>query len=252
MLAGKKALVTGGAVRIGRDIVKALAQEGCGVVIHYRNSADAAEALCREIRESGGEAWTTAGELADPDSTSSMFREALDSAGSLDILINNASLFNKETLRASTDESVQREFRVNLFAPMQLTRLLADAMNPGSTWGHVINLVDRRVTGHDYACMPYVMSKKALRDFTELSAAELAPRIRVNAVAPGAILPAVVAGEVAPNPEVTPEPGGTALLDDDCTPADISRAVLYLLKSNGITGQTIFVDGGQHIIAQGC
>ncbi|HNX52612.1 MAG TPA: SDR family oxidoreductase, partial [Pontiellaceae bacterium] len=109
--------------------------------------------------------------------------------------------------------------------------------------GKIINLLDRRVTSHDTTCIPYMLSKKGLEELTKLAALDLAPGITVNAVAPGAILP-------PPKDSNNPawEYAGTIPLGKRPTPADIADAVLYLLKSDHITGQTIFVDGGQNLL----
>ncbi|MFT5239301.1 MAG: NAD(P)-dependent dehydrogenase (short-subunit alcohol dehydrogenase family) [Candidatus Promineifilaceae bacterium] len=246
-LSGKTALVTGAAVRIGRAIAEALAAQGCAVVLHCRHSRDEADALAVSIHEAGGEAHVVCADLADPQARARLIREALDAAGSLDILVNNASVFTRESLQASTDAAVAQEFEVNLFAPMSLTRAFAAAHaareKEVSAPAHVINILDRRVTSLDVDFFAYVMSKKALQEFTRMAAVELAPGIAVNAIAPGAILAPVFRGEGPAS-----EPRGAALLEHDCTPEDIVRAMNYLLSAKGITGQTLYVDSGQNLL----
>ncbi|MDA1044985.1 MAG: SDR family oxidoreductase [Verrucomicrobia bacterium] len=249
-LSTKTALITGGAVRIGRAITDALAAQGCAVVIHCRHSQAEAHRAVADIRAGGGEAHVVVGDLASPADCERLFAEALSAAGKLDILVNSASCFTRQTLLQSSAEAVAREFQVNLFAPMSLTRAFAAALNgragnllKGAPRGHVINLLDRRVTGLDTEFMPYVLSKKSLQDFTRMAALELAPHIAVNAIAPGAILPPIVDGGKSPG-----EPRGEAPLDYRCSPADIVQAVLYLLSAPAVTGQTLYIDSGQNLL----
>ncbi len=240
------ALVTGAAVRIGRAIALALFERGYCIVIHCRESVDDAEALQASIREAGGTAFVVQGDLADAGQRERLMREALAAAGRLDVLVNCASVFTRESLAGSSDASVAHEFEVNLFAPMSLTRtfaLMHAEQGPEAGSGHVVNILDRRVTSLDTQCLPYVLSKKSLQDFTEMAAVELAPRISVNAVAPGAILAPVLRGDGSGG-----EPAGDALLAHACSPEDVAGAVCFLVGSPGITGQTLFVDSGQNLI----
>jgi pteridine reductase len=228
-LYGKRALVTGGAVRIGAAITKALQAKGVEVVVHYRNSKAEAEALSP---------YTVQSNLESPEACSRL----IEQAGKLDILVNNASIFTKDTLESSTPERVQREFQVNLFAPMELCRTFAAQAGEGA----IINLLDRRIRCHDTTCVPYSLSKKGLEELTRLAALEYAPRIRVNAVAPGPVLPPP--GSAAENAR---ELAGFIPLDELPTPEEIAGAAVYLLKAGSVTGQIIYVDGGQHLLGNG-
>jgi NAD(P)-dependent dehydrogenase (short-subunit alcohol dehydrogenase family) len=228
-LQGKRALVTGGAVRIGAAITKALQAEGVEVVVHYRNSKAEAEALSP---------YTVQSNLESPEACSHLVEEA----GRLDILVNNASIFTKDTLESATPERVQREMQVNLFAPMELCRTFAAQVGEGA----IINLLDRRIRSHDTTCVPYTLSKKGLEELTRLAALEYAPRIRVNAVAPGPVLPPP--GSTVVNVR---ELAGHIPLDALPTPVEIAEAAVYLLKAGSVTGQIIFVDGGQHLLGNG-
>lgn len=236
-------------MRIGRAIVEALAARGCGVVIHYRHSRPAAEALAARLRREGARAWTVAGTLDRPAACAALMARAQRRAPGLNILVNNASLFNKESVLGMTAASLQRELQVNLLAPMLLTQALARQLAAGSgdgVRGAVINLVDRRVAGNEAGCTPYLLSKKGLRDFTRNAALELAPWMQVNAVAPGAVLPPPGKGVAAIR-----DLAGRTPLKHRCTPADVARAVVFLLESDAITGQTLFVDSGQHLLGAG-
>jgi len=225
---GKRALVTGGAVRIGRAIAGALAAEGAEVIIHFRNTRpDWPQAIQAD--------------LDDPAQCETLISRATEQFGPIDILINNAAVFNHSSILNSSHETVMKELQPNLLAPLALIRGFAQQ----TTTGKIINLLDRRITTHDTTCVPYMLSKKGLEELTKLAALELAPGITVNAVAPGAVLP-------PPEKEGDAdwEPAGTIPLNRRPAPQDIADAVLYLLKSDIITGQTIFVDGGQNLLGE--
>ncbi len=255
-LSKSTALVTGGAVRIGRAIVEALAARGCRVLIHYRRSRGEAEALAARLRKAGARALALAGRLDSDSACAALMDRAIQAAPELNILINNASLFNKESLRTMTPESLRRELQVNLLAPIVLTQALArhlvsaDARGSRASRtsaaglrGSVVNLVDRRVAGQEAGCVPYLVSKKALWDFTRIAALDLAPEMAVNAVAPGAVLPPPGKG-----PAAIRDLAGRAPLRHRCVPADVARAVIFLLENESMTGQALFVDSGQHLL----
>ena len=224
-LEGKRVLVTGGAVRLGRKMVEALQAEGASVVVHANRSVDEAGALSSQVVQ---------GRLPED------IPAILAAAGPLDILINNAAVFRKDRLPESTPERLHREFEVNLFAPLELIRLFAEQLE--GRRGAVINIIDRRYRSLDPSCVPYLLSKKGLADLTRLAALEYAPRIQVNGVAPGPVLPPPNGSEIAR------EASGNLLLDHAPTPDDVADTVLFLLKSSSITGEVICVDGGQHLI----
>jgi len=229
-LEGKRALVTGGAVRIGKAITQALQMAGAEVVVHYRNSEKEAKVLS---------SFTVQADLQSMADLPQLIKQA----GPLDILINNASIFTKDSLAGSTPERVQREFNVNLFAPMELTRSFAAQTERE---GAVINLLDRRIRCNDTSCLPYSITKKALEDLTQLAALEYAPKIRVNAVAPGPVLP-----PPGSSAESARELAGNIPLKNLPSTEQIAEAVLFLLQADSITGQIIYVDGGQHLLGNG-
>ncbi len=229
VLEGKRALVTGGAVRIGKAITQALQAVGVEVVVHYRNSRAEAEALSP---------LTVQADLQSMEECSRL----IEQAGPVDVLVNNAAVFTKDRLADASPERIQREFQTNLFAPMELTRRFAAQAEQGA----VINLLDRRIRCNDTTCVPYSITKKGLEELTRLSALELAPRIRVNAVAPGPVLPPPGSGA-----ESARELTGTIPLEDLPTPVQIAEAVLFLLQADSVTGQVVYVDGGQHLLGNG-
>ncbi|MBU0716583.1 MAG: SDR family NAD(P)-dependent oxidoreductase [Verrucomicrobia bacterium] len=246
-LKGKTALVTGGARRIGAALCKALAAEGCRVVIHYNRSAHAAEALAARLRRNGAQAWAVAGDFRTgdyrtgnyrmPRSADHVVRQAVAVAGKLDILINNAAVFDKQRLLRVTAEAIRAEWEVNLLAPLLLMQAFARRVKRG----RIINLLDCRIASHQSDAVPYSLAKKSLADLTQLAALELAPGITVNGVAPGPVLTADTIG-------ATREPAGPLPLKLRPSVQEVVKAVLFLLESDAITGQIIFVDSGRHLL----
>jgi len=249
------ALVTGGAVRIGRAICAALASRGCGVVVHYHRSEQEARQLVARLRGQGGRAFAVQGALDSQGDAECLIERACEAAQDINILVNNAAVFEKETLMSADEQKVLAGLRVNLLAPMFLTRgfaarLMKADMTESGIKGKVVNLLDRRIVGTEKGCLPYQLCKKALADFTRLAALEMAPSITVNGVAPGAILPPVGPAGSAEG-ETVVDYAGVVPLQRRCTPEDVAEAVVFLLESDAITGQVVFVDGGQHLRADG-
>ena len=233
------ALVTGGAFRIGRAICEMLADCGAHVIIHYRSSASGAAELQDQFDGRGVRSFTLQADLVSEEACRELIEQAAAFKGSLDILVNNAAVFRKDPLATTTADKLIGEFWPNLFAPILVTRAFAARAKPG----RVVNMLDRRVAGLDPSCLSYVLSKKALADFTRMAALDLAPDITVNAVAPGAILPPPGAGETYMEEHADPVP-----LERPCTPVDVAAAVRYLLCEDAVTGQVLYIDGGQHLV----
>ena len=231
-LTGKRALITGGAVRIGRTIADALTDAGVEVIVHFQTSEKEAQAFWPNVIQA---------DLNDPAQCETLIERAVEEFGQIDILVNNAAVFHQTSLMDSEHETVMAELQPNLLAPLALIRGFAKQ----GTAGKIISLLDQRITGHDTTCIPYLLSKKGLEELTKLAAIDLAPGITVNAVAPGAVLP-------PPQDVDDPswEPAGTIPLEKRPTPEDVAEAVLYLLKSDSVTGQTLFVDGGQNLLGE--
>jgi pteridine reductase len=237
-LAGRTALVTGAAKRLGRAIALALAQQGVNVVVHYHQSERAARDLCEEIERVGASAWPLQGDLFDIQETQQLVEQAISQAGPLDILVNNASIFDKETLWETSERSLGRNLQIHTVAPLVLARAFARQGQPG----HVVNLLDTRVTTYDREHASYHISKRALLTLTRMLALELAPRIAVNAIAPGLILPPAGLDEGYLQKLTHTNP-----LERHGDPADVAEAVLFLLRSRFVTGQILYVDGGYHM-----
>lgn len=239
-LNGKTAIVTGGALRLGRAICEALASRKCNVVIHCRHSSSQAQTLSEELGRRGVHSVVVRGDLSSEHGCRSVMKQAARSAGRLDILINNASVFGCDRLVDVTEERMLEQLRINFVTPALLMREFIKQ----TARGKIINMLDRRVAGNEAGCLAYLMSKKALAELTRSSALELAPGITVNGVAPGPVLPAV--GKHLAKDK---RQAGHVPLGRKPTPEDVAEAVIFLLEADAITGQVVFVDGGQHLLA---
>lgn len=237
-MTGKTALVTGAAKRLGRAIALALAQQGADIVVHYNQSEEAAQALCAELKSMGTSAWKLQADLSDADQAQALFQAAATRAGPMDILVNNASIFDRETLWETTGPSLWRNLQIHSLAPLTLARALAEQHRPAQ----IVNLLDTRVTAYDREHASYHISKRVLLTLTRMLALELAPTVTVNAVAPGLILPPAGQDESYLEKLAHCNP-----LNRYGNPRDVADAVLFLLHGRFITGQVIYVDGGYHM-----
>jgi NAD(P)-dependent dehydrogenase (short-subunit alcohol dehydrogenase family) len=238
-LPGVTALVTGAARRLGKAIAIGLASSGADLVLHYNRSEDEAAATAEEARSLGVRVALAQGDVqADADAI-------LDSAGDLApvrVLVNSAAAFPEDTLADVTPEGWNHTLAVNVTAPMFLTKAFADRLPDGEE-GVVINLSDWRVSRPYPDHFSYTVSKGALDTFTVAAAGALAPRIRVNGVALGAILP----------PKGKPSEylkglAGTLPLERVGTADAAVSAVLFLIENDFVTGATVPVDGGAHLV----
>jgi hypothetical protein len=232
-------LITGAAVRLGCVMADTLARAGWNVVVHANRSTTSAQALCLRLAAFGGHAWPVAGDLLAADGPERVFNAALASAGHVDALVNNASQFARQPLAAATSGDFERLWRINTLAPVRLTQLLAAHLADRHATGCVVNLLDQRIAYPNAGALPYLLSKKALEAFTFSSALELAPAVRINAVAPGAVL--------MPTGEESKEPAGTFPLNRSPSAEQVADAVRYLLEAPAVTGQILYVDSGQHL-----
>ncbi len=237
-LQGRTALVTGAAKRIGRAAALALAERGCNVVVHYNQSRLHADSLCDEIRQRGVSAWPVSCDFTKPAEVDGLFGTVLAQAGPVDILINNASIFPVETLEQTTSRSICENMLIHAAAPLTL----AKAMARQNRLGHIINMLDTRITVYDRQHVSYHLSKRTLLTLTRILALELAPKIAVNAVAPGLALQPEGEDESYLQKLASSNP-----LQRYGSPEDVVDAILFLLQSRFITGQVIYVDGGYHM-----
>lgn len=241
-LAGRTVLVTGAARRIGRVLALSLAGAGADLVLHYRASATEAESCAAEIFAAGGKAALVQGDLADAGVAARLLELAARPFGPVDILVNNASIFEPGGLADTDGEIWDRNQAVNLRAPYLLARACALALPPGRS-GDIINLNDWRALRPGGDHLAYTISKVGLHGLTMSLAVALAPRIRVNEIALGAVLPPAKAPA-----EYIHEIRRAIPLDRWCKPEEVAHAALFLLGNPGITGQTVYVDGGRHLV----
>ena len=238
-LEGRTALITGGARRIGRETALALAEQGVGIAIHYNRSEGEARRLAAEIELKGVKAWTVQADFRRPQEYQSLIaRTRAVTGGSLDILINNASIFPAERLGELTWPGFSADLQVNAWVPLTLSRDFAR----GLARGGIINLHDTHLKGFDFQHSGYILSKHVLAELTRMMALELAPNVTVNAVAPGLILPPPGQDE-----RYLKEHAHLLPLKKHGLPRDIAEAMIYLLQADFVTGQVIYVDGGRHL-----
>jgi len=238
------ALVTGGAVRIGRAIALRLASEGYDVAIHvHRLDADA-DVTRAEIEALGARAVILPAELSDPQAVAGLMPAANAQLGIVSLLINNASEFHPDAVGNLDAAQWDRHFAVNLRAPVFLAEALAGQLGEQRT-GCVINLIDQRVLKPTPHYLSYSLTKNALWAATKMLAQGLAPRVRVNAVAPGPTL-----ANVRQSEDDFARQRAAVPLGHGPTPDEIAEAVLFLANARSVTGQMLTVDGGQHLAWQ--
>ena len=232
------ALVTGGAVRIGRAISTALAEDGYRLVIHYNSSSGPADELVDEIRGKGGEAVAIAADLADTDAVRRLAEKAVAAFGGIDVLVNNASVFPAERLEETDEALWDHTIAVNLRAPFFLIRHLAATLRERR--GVVINMADLAGIQTWGAYAAHGISKAGVIHLTRVAARSLAPEVRVNGIAPGTVLPP----ESMSDEEIR-QLAERAPLKKNGSPDDVVRALRYLLQADFVTGETLVVDGGR-------
>lgn len=232
------ALVTGGPRRIGRELVRACATAGYDVAVHCRREDDDARAAVAEVRALGRQAAAFACDLADEGAVSGLIARVVAALGPVTLLVNCASLFRNDAFHQLERNSWDEHLDINLRAPLVLSRDMAAQ----GLQGQVVHILDQRVLapGPDY--FSYTLSKAALWSATRMMAIELAPRIRVNAIGPGPVLANPDQSPADFEAEAASTPLGRAV-----DPADIGRALTYLIGAASVTGQMIAVDGGQHL-----
>jgi len=238
-----RALVTGGAVRVGRAIALGLAHAGFDVLVHYHASAEAAEATADALRAAGANVASAPADLTRPEQIVRPFDAADEAFGGLDLLVNNAAIFPRVDPLEATADDWDRVFALNARAAFLCSQEAAKRMERGA----IVNILDTGASQAWPAYVPYVASKAALASVTRGLAAALAPRIRVNGVAPGPVLlPESADGEA--DREAA---GRRTALGRVGAPEDVAAAVVYLAGADYVTGEIVRVDGGQHLRFRG-
>ena len=238
-LAGRVALVTGAGHRLGRAIAVALGADGAHVAVHYHESAEPARATVKAIEDAGGAASAFRADLRDAGAAAELPKDVVNACGRLDVLVNSAASMMRTPLDTVTPAQWDEVFTLNLRAPFFLSLAAARAM--GERGGVIVNISDHMGFESWPAFVPHGVSKAGVAAMTRALAGALAPRVRVNAVAPGAVLPP----EGWPAAEQERYAGETPLARIG-TPDDVIAAIRYLIEATYVTGETLFVDGGRH------
>jgi pteridine reductase len=238
-LTRKVALVTGGARRVGAAISTSLSHAGAHVVINYHNSAQEAEALKAELERGGARATTFRADVSKPAEIQMLFAHIADDIGRLDVVVNNASLFESAPILQITEEMWDRVIDTNLKGPFFVAQAAAPLLRD-SGGGSIINIADLSAFQPWPSYAHHSVSKAGLVHLTKVLARALGPEIRVNGVAPGTVLPPEDYNGTGS--DGTPDRRAVARKG---TPADVTRAIEYLLESNFVTGQVVVVDGGR-------
>lgn len=246
-----RALVTGAGHRLGYAMALYLGERGYDVAVHYATSSDGAEEVAAKIRALGRKAVTLKADLLDDAETDSLFARAQEGLGGpITCLINNASIFEYDTIETATRESWDRHIGSNLRAPFILTQAMAaqklaagqDQRAEPLATGLIINMVDQRVRKLTPEFMTYTLAKAALWTLTQTSAQALAPAIRVNAIGPGPTLQGA-----RQSAEHFAAQRAATVLERGANLEDITAALGTFLDNPALTGQLLCVDGGQHL-----
>lgn len=239
-LRGKVALVTGGGRRVGRALVEALAGSGAIVAVHYNESARGADEVVRAIESRAGKAAAFGADLSSAEAPAALVEAVSRRFGSLDVLVNSAAIMARTPFGETNAAEWDAMFALNLRAPFFLAQAAAPLLRRAH--GAIVNIADHMALERWPAYIPHSLTKGAVMHMTRALAFELAPDVRVNAIAPGIVL----------MPEKTDEREAARLqattpLNRLGSPADVAQAMLYLLEADYVTGETIIVDGGRHV-----
>lgn len=241
-LSGRVAVVTGGAVRVGRAISLGLAAAGANVFIHYNRSAGPAEETAADVEALGVNAAIGSGNLSDPSLAAELIEQAVTALGPVSILVNSASGFPEDTLRDVALDDWRRTQDLTLTAPVFLTQAFAAAL-PVDKQGAVVNVTDVKTVRPYRQRFSYVVAKGGIDAFTRAAAVALGPQIRVNAVALGVILPPPGEG-----PEYAERLAADLPLARVGGTDPVVETVLYLAGNDYVTGEIVRVDGGGHLV----
>jgi NAD(P)-dependent dehydrogenase (short-subunit alcohol dehydrogenase family) len=239
------ALVTGSARRLGREIALDLARHGWDVAVHYRGSEAEARQVVGELAALGARAEAFRADLSDESACNALLPAVAAHFGAVDAVVNNASIFEHDDVASFGHRAMALHWQANTAPAILLARALRAHVAARNASGCVVNISDQKLWNPNPDHLSYTLSKAALEAATPLLAQALAPHVRVCGVAPGITLPSgpMTEDEFAQAHRMTP-------LQRSSTPQDIARTVRFLLESPAITGATILVDGGQHLVPQ--
>ena len=238
---GNNVLITGAGKRIGAVLAKEMAAEGWHVCVHYNKSLTAAHKVVKDIISKGGQATAIHADLADAKAPEKLIAKCQEAVGALNCLINNASIFEYDELDSINADSLDLHHAINLRAPLLLSQAFSKKI-PKKKKGNIINILDNKVMAPNPDYMSYTLSKVALKGATEILAMAMAPRIRVNGIAPGITLLSGKQSKSRFEKAHTTNP-----LKKGCTPGQIAAALKLILDCPAMTGEVIVLDGGQKL-----
>jgi len=236
-------LVTGAAKRLGREIALELAGAGWQVAVHYRSSAAEAQATCADCERLTPGAWSLQADLADEAQTRALVPQLLQRWGRLDAVVNSASTFEHDDASTFSYAHMEQHLRSNTGAAIVLAQALHAHVSARSGHGAVVNLLDQKLWNSNPDFLSYTLSKAALEAANTMLALALAPQLRVVGVAPGLTLTSHLLSEEKFNALHRLSPLGRS-----STAADVAATVRFALENRSITGTTLLVDGGQHLM----
>lgn len=233
------ALITGAAIRVGRGIAISLAEKGYNIALHYNTSKHEAEETAKTIRALGVECTLYKAELTETTSAKEMVAKVKQDFPSLNLLVNNASIFERISFKDTRESDFDRHMDINFKAPFFLTQAFAEMVEKGN----IINLLDTYILFTNGGYFAYLLSKKALHELTRMAARELAPGIRVNAIAIGMteLNDNLDQSYISKRLKELP-------LHSEVSIEDITRTLHFLLEHKAMTGECIFVDYGGHLL----
>lgn len=234
----QSALITGSAIRLGKHIALALAEQNYDIAIHCNSSLDEAEKTAEEIRSIGRKCAIFQYDLQDADGMKKLMKRVLSLFPKLDVLVNSASAYTQANIADTTPAIFDHQFNLNIRAPFFMTQAFAKVVGEGN----VINIIDNKVGFNQYQYAAYLLAKKSLEDFTKMAALEFAPKIRVNGVAPGVVLPASSRSK-----EYIEWRKKSIPLRRQGSTDHITQAIISLLDNDFISGQVLVVDGAENI-----
>ncbi|MFA7553845.1 MAG: SDR family NAD(P)-dependent oxidoreductase [Spongiibacteraceae bacterium] len=230
------ALVTGGATRVGARFSLFLAEQGYDIALHYHSSEKEALKVAEQIRSLGRQCEVFKHDFATSSEPGSLIKAVLTVFPRLNLLVNSASVYDAEPTLSTSLELLENQFKVNFFTPYLLTQGFAEQVETGN----IINILDNKIEYQQYHYSAYLLSKKTLAEFTKMAAMEFAPRIRVNGIAPGVILPA----DVRTDDYIEWRKEGIPMKTQGSVD-HLCQAMGYLLANDFVVGQILFVDGGE-------
>lgn len=234
----RSALITGAAVRLGKNFAHFLAENGFNIALHYNNSKKEAIELKKKLNDQGIKCNIYKADLSKEKEVKKLFEKVLTDFNDLELLINNASIFIKSTFMETSSSLFDKTFNINFKAPFILSQCFARNVKKGL----IINILDAKIRKNSTSYFAYLLSKKLLFFFTKMAAKELAPNIRVNGIAPGVVLPPQGKDEEYLAPIIKKIPLGRKASFEE-----LNNTLLFLINNEYITGEVIFVDGGESL-----